>query len=139
MLSLALLRPSSRLRASVVATATAEPFPPQRFGPDRPLELGGCACAVASGSAGGELLRLRGLFDDGTLDALLAAAERSPGHLRALLGVEPRPRPLAIQRGGRGPAAMAAAAAPRSKVYGGSRSAPAVMPCCTDTIGGTTS
>ena len=77
MLSLALLRPSSRLRASVVATATAEPFPPQRFGPDRPLELGGCACAVASGSAGGELLRLRGLFDAGTLDALLAAARSS--------------------------------------------------------------
>ena len=77
MLSLALLRPRSRQRAPVVATATAGPLPPQRFGPDRRLELGGRACAVASGSAGGELLRLRGLFDAGTLDALLAAARSS--------------------------------------------------------------
>ena len=44
------------------------------------------------------------------VDALLAAAERSPGHLRALLGVEPSHRPLAIQLGGRDPAAMADAA-----------------------------
>ena len=77
MLSLALLRPRSRQRAPVVATATAGSLPPQRFGPDRRLELGGRACAVASGSAGGELLRLRGLFDAGTLDALLAAARSS--------------------------------------------------------------
>ena len=61
----------------MVATATAGSLPPQRFGPDRRLELGGRACAVASGSAGGELLRLRGLFDAGTLDALLAAARSS--------------------------------------------------------------
>jgi hypothetical protein len=76
--SLALLRPpTSRLGASMAATATAEPLAPQRFGPDRPLELGGCACEVATGSAGGELQRLRGLFDAATLDALLAAARSS--------------------------------------------------------------
>ena len=75
---LTLLRPpTSRLGASMVATATAEPLAPQRFGPDRPLDLGGCACEVATGSAGGELLRLRGLFDEATLDALLAAARSS--------------------------------------------------------------
>ena len=75
---LTLLRPpTSRLGASMVATATAEPLAPQRFGPDRPLDLGGCACEVATGSAGGELRRLRGLFDEATLDALLAAARSS--------------------------------------------------------------
>ena len=78
MLAFSLLRPpTSRLGASMVAAATAEPVAPQRFGPDRPLDLGGCACEVATGSAGGELRRLRGLFDAATLDALLAAARSS--------------------------------------------------------------
>ena len=42
--------------------------------------------------------------------AVLAAAERSPARLQALLGVEPGQRPLAVQLGGRDPAPMADAA-----------------------------
>lgn len=72
-----LLRPpTSRLGASMAATAV-EPLARQRFELDRPIDLGGCACEVATGSAGGELLRLRGLFDAALLDALLAAARSS--------------------------------------------------------------
>ena len=48
---MALLRPpTSRLGASM-NTAVAPTLKPQRFGPDRRIELGGCTCEVVSGAS----------------------------------------------------------------------------------------